>query len=188
HDRASKRRLTAARPGVPLPTGVYDASYLCLWPPAREPCSVEEQRNSYAREACMSAHNKLRKYLYSSFGPALLAAMSLATIDGGWAACVFPPPLPATTQTKCLTAVTIIPGNPLRSFDISWVNPDRAEYYLADRSNAGIDVIDTQTLKFKRTIGGFVGVVLNGAGTPGNNKISGPHGGTYPCPGLYPPA
>ena len=52
-----------------------------------------------------------------------------------------------------------IPGNPLRSFDISWVNPDRAEYYLADRSNSGIDVIDTQTLKFKRTIGGFVGVV-----------------------------
>lgn len=34
-----------------------------------------------------------------------------------------------------------IPGNPLRSFDISWVNPDRGEYYLGDRSNAGIDVV-----------------------------------------------
>ena len=133
----------------------------------------------------MSAHNKLRKYLYSYFGPALLAAMSLATTDAGWAACTFTPPLPATTQTKCLTAVTIIPGNPLRSFDISWVNPDRAEYYLADRSNAGIDVIDTQTLKFKRTIGGFVGVVLNAAGTAVNNNVSGPDGVTSHGRWLY---
>src|SRR5262249_8317303 len=75
---------------------------------------------------------------------------------------------------KCLTAVAI-PGNPLRSFDISWVNPDRAEYYLADRSNAGIDIIDTQHLTFKRTIGGFVGIKLNANGTV-NNDISGPDG------------
>ena len=107
----------------------------------------------------MSAHNKLRKQLYSSVGPALLAAMSLATSDASWAACSGPG-APTTTQTKCLTAVQI-PGNPLRSFDISWVNPDRAEYYLGDRSNAGIDIIDTQTLKFKRTIPGFVGIKLN---------------------------
>src|SRR5262249_61880692 len=104
--------------------------------------------------------------------------MSLATTDPGSTTCSSPPPLPAPTQTKCIAAVTIIPGNPLRSFDISWVNPDRAEYYLADRSNAGIDVIDTQTLKFKRTIGGFVGVKLNGAGTAVNNNISGPDGVT----------
>jgi hypothetical protein len=43
------------------------------------------------------------------------------------------PGAPTTTQTKCLTAVQI-PGNPLQSYDISWVNPNRAEYYLADRS------------------------------------------------------
>jgi hypothetical protein len=78
-----------------------------------------------------------------------------------------------------------IPGNPLRSFDISWVNPDRAEYYLADRSNAGIDIIDTQTLKFKRTIGGFVGVKLNAAGTAVNNNISGPDGVTSHGRWLY---
>ena len=107
----------------------------------------------------MSANNKLRTHLYSSVGPVLLVAMSLATTGAAAAACTGPG-APTNTQTKCLTAVQI-PGNPLRSFDISWVNPDRAEYYFADRSNAGIDVIDTQTLKFKRTIGGFVGVVLN---------------------------
>ena len=84
------------------------------------------------------------------------------------------PGAPTTTQTKCLTAVQI-PGNPLRSFDISFVNPDRAEYYLADRSNAGIDIIDTQHNTYKRRLGGFVGVVLNAAGAV-NNNLSGPDG------------
>src|SRR5258705_12588030 len=90
------------------------------------------------------------------------------------------PGAPTNTQTKCLTAVQI-PGQPLRSYDISWVNPDRAEYYLADRSNAGIDIIDTRNDTFKRRLGGFVGVVLNpGSVTPAtphgtvNNNLSGP--------------
>src|SRR5579864_9099308 len=82
---------------------------------------------------------------------------------------------PSDTQTKCLTAV-LIPGNPLRSFDISWVNPDRAEYYLADRSNAGIDIIDTSNNKYKRRLPGFVGVVLNASKTAVNNNVSGPDG------------
>src|SRR4029434_4337251 len=82
---------------------------------------------------------------------------------------------PTTTQTQCLTAVQI-PGNPLRSYDISWVNPNRAEYYLADRSNAGIDVINTQNLTFKRAIPGFVGIVLNAAGTAVDNNHSGHDG------------
>jgi hypothetical protein len=54
------------------------------------------------------------------------------------------PGAPSTTETKCLTAVQI-PGNALRSFDISWVNPNRSEYYFGDRSNAGIEVIFTAT-------------------------------------------
>ena len=128
----------------------------------------------------MSAHNKLRKHLYSSVGPALLAAMSLATSDASLAACSGPG-APTTTQTKCLTAVAIpaAPANKtggLQSFDISWVDPDRAEYYLGDRANAGITIVDTKNLKFKRTIGGFVGIKLNAAGTAINNNISGPDG------------
>jgi hypothetical protein len=87
--------------------------------------------------------------------------------------CTFAHPL--TTQTRCLTAV-IIPGNPLRSFDISFVNPDRDEYYFADRSNAAIDVIDTETLKFKRFLGGFVGVKINGTTGAVDNNHSGPDG------------
>jgi hypothetical protein len=90
---------------------------------------------------------------------------------------------PTTTETKCLTAVQI-PGNPLKSFDISWVNPDRAEYYLGDRSNKGVDIIDTQHNVFKRTIGGFVGIVLNSSGAVDNNH-SGPDGVTSHGRWLY---
>src|SRR4029077_5346614 len=129
------------------------------------------------------ANIKVRTRLYSSVGPVLLAAMSLATADAGWASCTFTPPLPSTTQTKCIAAVQI-PGNPLRSFDISWVDPGRAEYYLADRSNSGIDIIDTKSLKFQRTIGGFVGVKLTTAGAV-NNNISGADGVTSHGRWLY---
>src|SRR5271166_892820 len=83
---------------------------------------------------------------------------------------------PSTTETKCLTAVPI-PGNPLRSFDISWVNPNRSEYYLGDRSNAGIDVVSTATNKYLRRLVGFVGIVLNANGSV-NNAKSGPDGVT----------
>ena len=109
-------------------------------------------------------------YLSSALAPVLLAGISLST--PALAVCVGPG-APDTAQTKCVTAIRI-PGDPLTSFDISWVNPNRAEYYLADRSNKGIDIIDTEHLKFKRTIGGFVGIVVNN-GVVDNNH-SGPDG------------
>src|SRR2546425_7601609 len=109
-----------------------------------------------------------------SSASALLGAVSLAASGAAFGACMGPG-APSNTETKCLTAVQI-PGNPLRSYDISWVNPHRAEYYLADRSNAGIDIIDTHHLAFTRRLGGFVGVKLNAAGTAVNNDISGPDG------------
>jgi hypothetical protein len=105
-----------------------------------------------------------------------VAAMSLAA-TGANAQCVFTPPL--TTQTKCVTAIHI-PGNALRSFDISWVNPKRAEFYFADRSNAAIQIIDTASLTWKRSLGGFVGVALSSPNPPPhgtvNNNKSGPDG------------
>jgi hypothetical protein len=84
---------------------------------------------------------------------------------------------PTTTETQCLTAVQI-PGNPLRSFDISWVNPTFNQYYLGDRSNAGIDVVNTASNAFTLRLTGFVGIVLNTAGTAVNNAKSGPDGVT----------
>jgi hypothetical protein len=105
---------------------------------------------------------------------ALAGVASLAASGAAFAACTGPG-APSNTQTKCLAAVQI-PGNPLRSFDISFVNPNRAEMYFADRSNAGVEVIDTQRLRWKRKLGGFVGVVLNSSGTAVDNNHSGPDG------------
>jgi hypothetical protein len=112
--------------------------------------------------------------------PALIGA-SLVTSGAALAVCTGLG-APTTTETKCRTAV-LIPGKPLQSYDISWVNPHRAEYYLGDRSNAGIDIIDTRTLTFTRTLKAnppFKGVVLQTNATTGvvsvNNDKSGPDG------------
>jgi DNA-binding beta-propeller fold protein YncE len=63
----------------------------------------------------------------------------------------------------------------LRFFDISWVDPESQRYYLADRSNAGIDIIDAEDHAFLRRIGGFAGQAFNANGTPDNDH-SGPDG------------
>jgi hypothetical protein len=120
----------------------------------------------------MRANNPLLISLTGVIPAVVFGAVSLASTNAVAADCTFTPPL--TTQTKCVTAV-LIPGNPLRSFDISFVNPDRAEMYFADRSNFSVDVIDTETLKFKRFLGGFVGVAFTPAGVVDNNH-SGPDG------------
>ncbi|HEX2831084.1 MAG TPA: hypothetical protein VHP37_32415 [Burkholderiales bacterium] len=65
---------------------------------------------------------------------------------------------------------------PLRSFDISWVDVTSQRYYLADRSNKTVDVIDAKNNTFIKAIsGGFAGVHFNGAGAA-NNDIAGPNG------------
>jgi hypothetical protein len=116
---------------------------------------------------------------------ALLGLPGLFAANQAMAAPCTGPGAPTTTETKCVTGI-FIPGNPLRSFDISWVNPKRGEYYLGDRSNAGIDVIDTDTLKWKRTIGGFVGIVLNPNPPHAvDNNHSGPDGVTSHGRWLY---
>jgi hypothetical protein len=118
--------------------------------------------------------SKHKSYLHAHLAASVLL-LSATTAGTALAAPCSGPGAPTATETKCKTAI-IIPGQPLRSYDISWVNPDRAEYYLADRSNKGVDVIDTKKLTFKRTIGGFVGVKLNTAGTAVDNDHSGPDG------------
>ncbi len=60
-----------------------------------------------------------------------------------------------------------VPGNPLASFDISFV--DKQTYYLADRSNASIDVVKEQNDHAFNQIGGFVGFHVD-------NDHSGPNG------------
>jgi hypothetical protein len=112
-------------------------------------------------------------YFSGTAATALLGAAALVPSSAALAACVGPG-APDNAQTQCVTAMST--GHPLASFDISWVDPNRAEYYLADRNTAGIDIFDTQHLKFKRTIPGFKGIVLNKTGTAVDNNHSGPAG------------
>src|SRR5690349_8884706 len=127
---------------------------------------------------------KLNSTRIRSLAPALLGLVSLAPAV---AAPCTGPGAPSNTETKCLTAIPIT-GSQLKSFDISFVNPERAEYYLGDRSTKGVDIIDTRHLKFVRTAGldkPFQGIVLNGAGTAVNNAASGPAGVTAHGRWLY---
>ena len=90
-------------------------------------------------------------------------------------------PIPANPGDPCPSKA---PGNPLFGlftgmcvFDISWIDQSTQRYYLADRSNAAVDVVDTKNNTFvKQLKGGFAGAKLNAAGTAVNNDISGPNG------------
>jgi hypothetical protein len=53
---------------------------------------------------------------------------------------------------------------PAASFDISWVDATTHTYYLADRSNASVDLIDIRSATFIGRIPGFRGVQPAGPG------------------------
>ena len=120
------------------------------------------------REGIMLKDVKSLAYLSSALVPIIFAGVSLST--PALAACLGPAGTPNPTQTKCVTAIQI-PGNPLRSFrhQLGQSGPRRNIISPIVRT-PGIDVIDTKTLTFKRTIGGFVGIKLNPAGTAVNNN------------------
>ena len=106
----------------------------------------------------------------------LFGILALAASGAAFAQCTGPGAPGKGSPWQCLTAIQV-PGNPLVSFDISWVNPNRAEYYLADRSNGAVDIVNTSTNKFKTQIKGFVGAKLgNATANTLNNNISGPDG------------
>src|SRR5262245_26129380 len=78
---------------------------------------------------------------------------------------------------KVTTAIHVDGSSALVSFDISWVDPVRKRYYLAERSNNQIDVVNTSDnsiTHFARGI--FAGVVLTGSPPAANNDLSGPDG------------
>jgi hypothetical protein len=87
------------------------------------------------------------------------------------------------------------PRTQMFSFDISWLDPTTGLYFLADRSNAALDVIDTTGTNAGRcgstdtgpdTLCGQIGgPVVGFAGDTGNSGTSGPNGVTVapnlPC-------
>jgi DNA-binding beta-propeller fold protein YncE len=94
--------------------------------------------------------------------PLALLALTLTSVSASAIAV----PAPATTVRIAKIA---IPGKPLKAFDISWVDSASAKYYLADRSNGAIDVVDVLTNTLTSQIGGFKGAT-------GKNDTSGPDG------------
>ena len=75
----------------------------------------------------------------------------------------------AAPAVKLLTTIPV-PGGPMKVFDISWVDADTQLYYLADRSNAVVDVVDARTSTFVKQIHGAF------KGFTGSNDTSGPNG------------
>jgi len=145
----------------------------------------------------MTRKCKLYSYLLSTVAPAVIAAASMVTTSPALAqgvppGCTGPGTKTSegkTPQTTCL-AVVQIPGNPLQSFDISWVARDIEPgwYMLADRSNAGIDLINADNLAFVGTYSQtgdptncpgckFTGLKLTPQGAV-DNSHSGPDGVT----------
>ncbi len=76
-----------------------------------------------------------------------------------------------------------IPGKPLSVFDISFVDPALPLYYLADRSNAALDVVDTRTNTVVAQVGGFTGVRTDPATGLTSTAVSGPDGVATVGPG-----
>ena len=71
---------------------------------------------------------------------------------------------------KPTSIVTGFGSQEIFSFDISFADPRRSVYLLADRTNSAVDVVDTRTNKLvKQLTPGFVGFT-------GNNDTSGPNG------------
>ena len=101
---------------------------------------------------------------------------------------------PTPAQLSLLTTIPIngtstSPTTKLYSFDISWVDPTpfaghpNGLYYLADRSNAALDVIDIATETLFGQIGGNGMGQANFKGDTGVTRTSGPDGvvAAYPC-------
>ncbi len=119
--------------------------------------------------------------LFAIIVPALALGAGAALADedrrnGGAVRLLKTIPIPGT-----LTNTT---NGKLYSFDISFVDQSTQTYYLADRSNAVVDVVNAKTGTFVKQIsGGFKGVaVVGGAVTNGQ---SGPNGVVAAFPWLF---
>jgi hypothetical protein len=74
-----------------------------------------------------------------------------------------------------LVGVIPVPGNPIISSDIGWVDPQTERYYIADRSNFGVDIIDAENDVYVGRVSGMAGPLPSGGGTSTTNG-PGPNG------------
>lgn len=90
--------------------------------------------------------------------PLVMAAAFVVAVTGGAGA----------AGLKQIATITM-PGEPLDSFDISYVDQKTHRLYIADRSNKAIDILDTRTNKYIGRVAGFKGFVKS-------NDDAGPNG------------
>jgi hypothetical protein len=102
-------------------------------------------------------------------GGALVWALSISARPAGGS----PPREDNAKGPVKLLGVIAIPGNPLVSSDIAWVDAGTKRFYLSDRSNFGIDIIDAENGLYVGRVTGFAGP-NNGTPPPPNGQ--GPNG------------
>lgn len=81
--------------------------------------------------------------------------LKLLTVLGSLLSCVLAGHASAA-ELKLISTVQV-PGEPLDSFDISHVDQKTNRYYLSDRSNKSVDIVDVITGKFVGRVAGFKG-------------------------------
>ena len=91
----------------------------------------------------------------------------------------------ATTPIR-LIGVIPIPGNPLVTSDIIWVDPGTRRLYVTDRSNFGIDIFDAINDVFVGRVTGFAGPEIS-RGDPNANATVPPPNGEGPSGVLVTP-
>jgi hypothetical protein len=141
---------------------------------------------------------RARRFWRSSAWAAALGGAALLLGGAAWAQ----DPSSGTPNAPALKLITTVPifgtapshNTPLFSFDISFVDPANGLFYLADRSNRAIDIIDTtgnntgicgptDTGTGDQLCGQIGGAAVGFQGFTGNNNTSGPDGvvAAFPC-------
>ncbi len=116
----------------------------------------------------LKKHSLLSAAFRKYFRAALTAAGSALLLTGGPAAAEKP-----SDEVFAPTSQITLPSSQLITrFDISFVDPVIGEYFLADRTNKAVDVVDTAT----NTLSAQLTATPPFAGFTGNNDTSGPDG------------
>src|SRR5438270_3903315 len=95
----------------------------------------------------LQKHGILRALFRRHFGPLTVAAAAILLVGNAAGA-----KEGKNDRAARLLAAVPIPGTAANTtggnmyvFDISWVDQPSRTYYLADRSNAAVDIVDTKT-------------------------------------------
>ncbi len=117
-------------------------------------------------------------YRVALAGSALAIALSACNGNGSTTTATNTPGGVRTPQAFVLKKNITLPGVPPAtgtfSFDIGFVDPAAGQYYLADRTTKGIDVIDLASLTYLRSAGAGT---FTGLGTPAGAGVVANSGG-----------